>query len=74
MGVIGNQGFVFGRGNQQVSAAVIHRVGRDNLHIVATREKLIALPSPELHLDTGDRALDRALAAIIASAPDRMTA
>ena len=60
--VIGNQGFVFGRGNQQISAATIQAAGRNNLYVVATREKLVALPSPDLHLDTGDPALDRALA------------
>lgn len=58
VGVIGNQGFVFGRGNQQISPAVIRAARRGNIHIIATREKLTALPSPELRLDTGDEALD----------------
>jgi predicted polyphosphate/ATP-dependent NAD kinase len=62
VGVIGNQGFVFGRGNQQISPAAIRSAGPENLRIVATREKLAALPFSELHLDTGDPALDRALA------------
>ncbi len=62
IGVIGNQGFVFGRGNQQISPAVISAAGRKNLHIIATREKLTALPSSTLYLDTGDQALDHALA------------
>lgn len=62
VGVIGNQGFVFGRGNQQITPAVIRAAGRSNIHIIATREKLLALPSPALHADTGDVALDRALA------------
>lgn len=62
IGVIGNQGFVFGRGNQQISPAVIRTAGRQNLHIIATREKLTALPSSKLYLDTGDQSLDHALA------------
>ena len=61
VGVIGNQGFVFGRGNKQLSPAVIRAAGQ-NIQIIATREKLTALPSAELHVDTGDRDLDRALA------------
>lgn len=60
--VIGNQGFVLGRGNQQITPVVVRAAGKDNLHIIATREKLTALPSPDLHLDSGDQALDRALA------------
>jgi predicted polyphosphate/ATP-dependent NAD kinase len=59
VGVVGNQGFIFGRGNQQISPAVIRAAGR--IHIIATRDKLIALPRG-LHVDSGDLALDRALA------------
>lgn len=60
VGVVGNQGFVFGRGNQQISPAVIRAAGR--IHIIATRDKLTALPSPDLHVDSGDLSLDHALA------------
>lgn len=60
VGVVGNQGFVFGRGNQQISPAVIRAAGR--IHIIATRDKLTALPSPDLRVDSGDLALDHALA------------
>jgi predicted polyphosphate/ATP-dependent NAD kinase len=42
VGVIGNQGFVFGRGNQQISPDVIRKAGRD-IRIIATREKLLGL-------------------------------
>lgn len=64
-GVIGNQGFVFGRGNQQISPAVLARCRRDNLIVVATAEKLAALPSGALHLDTGDRDIDLALSGYV---------
>jgi predicted polyphosphate/ATP-dependent NAD kinase len=60
--VIGNQGFVFGRGNQQITPQVIRMAGRANVYTIATREKLLAMPSPILHADTGDVDLDRDLA------------
>ncbi|MFB0522967.1 MAG: ATP-NAD kinase family protein [Candidatus Bathyarchaeia archaeon] len=56
---IGGQGFIFGRGNQQISPAVIRRVGRNNIVVVATKSKLRNLKS--LRVDTGDSKLDDAL-------------
>jgi predicted polyphosphate/ATP-dependent NAD kinase len=58
--VIGGQGFIFGRGNQQISPSVIRAVGRENVTVVATPEKLAGLPGGLL-VDTGDPALDREL-------------
>lgn len=60
--VIGGQGHLFGRGNQQFSPEVIRRIGRDRLHIVASRHKLTSLNGQPLRLDTGDALLDRELA------------
>lgn len=54
---IGAQGFVLGRGNLQVSPAVLRRIGIPNLIVVATPGKLAA--TPVLRVDTGDPDLDR---------------
>jgi predicted polyphosphate/ATP-dependent NAD kinase len=56
LGVIGGQGFLLGRGNQQISARVLERVGADNLVIVAGADKVAALDPPVLHVDLGDGA------------------
>jgi predicted polyphosphate/ATP-dependent NAD kinase len=58
----GGQGFLLGRGNQQLSPAVLHTVGLDHLLIAATLSKLAALQGRPLYVDTGDAALDGALA------------
>ena len=59
---IGGQGHFLGRGNQQIGARVVRAVGLDRLLVAATPEKLASLRDGILHVDTGDPALDRALA------------
>jgi predicted polyphosphate/ATP-dependent NAD kinase len=59
---IGGQGFLLGRGNQPISAAVLRVAGPDAILVVATAEKLAALGGRALLVDTGDPALDAALA------------
>ena len=56
---VGGQGFIFGRGNQQISPEVIRQVGRDNIVVVAAEGKLRSLKC--LRVDTGDPSLDDAL-------------
>ncbi|NDV91926.1 ATP-NAD kinase [Alteromonas sp. 345S023] len=60
--VIGGQGHIFGRGNQQLSPAFIRQLNKSNLVVVATKQKLQALEGKPLRLDTGDADLDLELA------------
>jgi len=53
---IGGQGFIFGRGNQQISSSVIERVGLENIIVIATRFKMKGLK--QLRVDTSDDHLD----------------
>ncbi len=55
---IGAQGFIFGRGNQQISAGVLKKIGLSGVIVVATPHKL--RDTPLLYIDTGDPILDTA--------------
>jgi predicted polyphosphate/ATP-dependent NAD kinase len=62
VGVVGGQGFLFGRGNQQISAEVVRRAARDAITVVASLDKLLALEEQSLFADGDD--------ALLASLPD----
>lgn len=59
--LIGGQGHIFGRGNQQLSPRIIRAIGKNNIIIVATKTKLEALNKRPLIIDTGDTELDQTL-------------
>lgn len=64
--LIGGQGHLFGRGNQQLSPRIINHIieqkgGKENITIIATKTKLTALENRPLISDTGDVKLDQNL-------------
>jgi predicted polyphosphate/ATP-dependent NAD kinase len=63
--IIGGQGFVFGRGNQQISPQVIQAIGKENIVIAATPAKLATLHGRPMLVDTGNTKLDEELSGYI---------
>ncbi len=53
---IGGQGFVIGRGNQELGPEVLRRVGKEDLILVSSRAKINKLDC--LRFDTGEPSLD----------------
>ena len=63
--LIGGQGHVFGRGNQQLSPDVIRAIGRDNIMLIASKTKLQQLDGRPLLADSGDATLDKQLTGLM---------
>ena len=64
-GLVGGQGALFGRGNRQLSPAVLRALGRERIRIISAADKLLALETPTLRVDTGDDELDRTLSGYV---------
>jgi predicted polyphosphate/ATP-dependent NAD kinase len=60
----GGQGALLGRGNQQLTPAVLRRIVRERIHVVATRERLAELQGRPLLVDLDDPDLARSLEGI----------
>lgn len=58
---IGGNGFLFGRGNQQISPRIIRAVGKEHIRIAVSRQKLAHLGGKPILVDTGDRETDEYL-------------
>jgi len=54
VGVIGGQGSLFGRGNQQISSRVLRAIGFENVFVVASLAKLSRLAGSPLSIDWDD--------------------
>ncbi|RUO55883.1 ATP-NAD kinase family protein [Pseudidiomarina homiensis] len=67
--VIGGQGHIFGRGNQQLSSALLAQLlqaeGKEAIWVVATKAKLQQLNGKPLLVDTGDAEVDEQLGGLI---------
>jgi predicted polyphosphate/ATP-dependent NAD kinase len=55
--IIGGQGHIIGRGNQQLSAEVLKKLGKENIQVVSTKAKISALEGRPLSGDSGDNDL-----------------
>ncbi|MCZ6617097.1 MAG: NAD(+)/NADH kinase [Gammaproteobacteria bacterium] len=60
-----DQGFLFGRGNQQLSARFLKQLPRASVWVIGTRSKLLSLAGRPLLIDTDDAELDREWSGLI---------
>lgn len=60
--VIGSQGYIIGRGNQQLSQKVLKSMTQQDIILIATKEKLLSILGEPMRIDTGDPELDASMA------------
>lgn len=58
---IGGQGFIFGRGNQQLSGKILNQINKKKILIVSAKEKLNSLMGKNLLIDTGNEVINKYL-------------
>lgn len=54
---IGGSGFIFGRGSKQISTDVLKHIGKENIIVVSTLDKVGGLEN--LYIDSGDYEVDK---------------
>lgn len=59
---IGRQGFIIGRGNQEIGPEILKKIGKQNIYIISTKDKLATINC--LRIDSGDPEIDRKLEGI----------
>ncbi len=59
------QGFLIGRGNQQLTAEVLRTIKRENIWVAATRTKLLSLEGRPLLVDSGAEDVDTKLRGLV---------
>ncbi len=62
---VGGQGFLIGRGNQQLRPELLEHLGQKDLIVLATATKLGQLNGGPLYIDSGRRSVDEALTGYI---------
>lgn len=63
--VIGGQGHIIGRGNQQLSSKVISQLNKDDIFIIATKTKLKELEGRPLIVDSDDPELSQSFSGVM---------
>jgi predicted polyphosphate/ATP-dependent NAD kinase len=59
------QGFLIGRGNQQLTPTILRRLARENIWIVGSRTKLLSLEGRPLLVDSGADDVDARLRGVV---------
>ncbi|WP_223670439.1 ATP-NAD kinase family protein [Kangiella shandongensis] len=62
--VIGGQGHIIGRGNQQLSSAVLSQLNKDDISIIATKTKLKELEGRPLIVDSDEPDINQRFAGV----------